>query len=64
MHTLPRSRGRLVRSSSPPRNRRHFTSLLRHGIRVLVSAELSAEIGLTRYRPRQSRRLEIWTTPN
>jgi len=28
-----------------------FTSLLRHGIRVLVSAELSAEIGLTRYRP-------------
>jgi len=32
-------------------NRRHFTSLLRHGIRVLVSAELSAEIGLTRYRP-------------
>ena len=29
-------------------NRRHFTSLLRHGIRVLVSSELSAEIGLTR----------------
>jgi len=28
-------------------NRRHFTSLLRHGIRVLVSAELSAEVGLT-----------------
>ena len=26
-------------------NRRHFTSLLRHGIRVLVSAELVAEIG-------------------
>ncbi len=26
-------------------NRRHFTSLLRHGIRVLISAELSAEIG-------------------
>jgi len=26
-------------------NRRHFTSLLRHGIRVLVSAELAAEIG-------------------
>jgi predicted nucleic acid-binding protein len=28
-------------------NRRHFTPLLRHGIRVLVSAELSNEIGLT-----------------
>jgi predicted nucleic acid-binding protein len=27
-------------------NRRHFTSLLRHGIRVLVSAELAAEVGL------------------
>jgi predicted nucleic acid-binding protein len=27
-------------------NRRHFTSLLRHGIRVLVSAELVGEIGL------------------
>ncbi|HEY6323114.1 MAG TPA: PIN domain-containing protein [Thermoanaerobaculia bacterium] len=27
-------------------NRRHFTSLLRHGIRVLVSAELAAELGL------------------
>jgi len=26
-------------------NRRHFTSLLRHGVRVLVSAELSEEIG-------------------
>ncbi len=26
-------------------NRRHFTSLLRHGIRVLVSAELAGEIG-------------------
>lgn len=26
-------------------NRRHFTSLLRHGIRVLISAELSEEIG-------------------
>ncbi len=26
-------------------NRRHFTSLLRHGIRVLVSAELCDEIG-------------------
>jgi predicted nucleic acid-binding protein len=26
-------------------NRRHFTPLLRHGIRVLVSAELAAEIG-------------------
>lgn len=26
-------------------NRRHFTSLLRHGIRVLVSAELTEEIG-------------------
>lgn len=26
-------------------NRRHFTSLLRHGIRVLVSAELAEEIG-------------------
>ncbi len=26
-------------------NRRHFTSLLRHGIRVLVSAELADEIG-------------------
>lgn len=26
-------------------NRRHFTSLLRHGIRVLVSAELVGEIG-------------------
>ena len=25
-------------------NRRHFTSLLRHGIRVLVSAELSEEV--------------------
>ncbi len=25
-------------------NRRHFTSLLRHGIRVLISAELSDEI--------------------
>jgi hypothetical protein len=25
-------------------NRRHFTSLLRHGIRVLVSAELAQEI--------------------
>jgi len=29
-------------------NRRHFTSLLRHGIRVLVSAELAAEMGLAR----------------
>jgi predicted nucleic acid-binding protein len=28
-------------------NRRHFTPLLRHGIRVLVSAELSNEIRLT-----------------
>jgi predicted nucleic acid-binding protein len=28
-------------------NRRHFIPLLRHGIRVLVSAELSNEIGLT-----------------
>lgn len=27
-------------------NRRHFTSLLRHGIRVLVSAELVDELGL------------------
>ena len=27
-------------------NRRHFTPLLRHGIRVLVSAELADEIGL------------------
>jgi predicted nucleic acid-binding protein len=27
-------------------NRRHFTPLLRHGIRVLVSAELTDEIGL------------------
>ena len=27
-------------------NRRHFTSLLRHGIRVLVGAELAAELGL------------------
>jgi predicted nucleic acid-binding protein len=26
-------------------NRRHFTSLLRHGVRVLVSAELADEIG-------------------
>jgi len=26
-------------------NRRHFTSLLRHGIRVLISAELIEEIG-------------------
>lgn len=26
-------------------NRRHFTSLLRHGIRVLVSAELADELG-------------------
>jgi predicted nucleic acid-binding protein len=26
-------------------NRRHFTPLLRHGIRVLVSAELAEEIG-------------------
>jgi predicted nucleic acid-binding protein len=26
-------------------NRRHFTSLLRHGIRVLVSAELAEELG-------------------
>jgi predicted nucleic acid-binding protein len=26
-------------------NRRHFTSLLRHGIRVLVSAELVDEVG-------------------
>jgi hypothetical protein len=26
-------------------NRRHFTSLLRHGIRVLVSAELAGETG-------------------
>lgn len=26
-------------------NRRHFTSLLRHGIRVLVSSELAGEIG-------------------
>lgn len=26
-------------------NRRHFTPLLRHGIRVLVSAELTREIG-------------------
>ena len=26
-------------------NRRHFTALLRHGIRVLVSAELVNEIG-------------------
>ena len=26
-------------------NRRHFTPLLRHGIRVLVSAELVDEIG-------------------
>jgi predicted nucleic acid-binding protein len=26
-------------------NRRHFTSLLRHGIRVLVSTELAEEIG-------------------
>jgi hypothetical protein len=25
-------------------NRRHFISLLRHGIRVLVSAELAGEI--------------------
>ncbi len=29
-------------------NRRHFTSLLRHGIRVLVGAELAAEKGLAR----------------
>jgi predicted nucleic acid-binding protein len=28
-------------------NRRHFTSLLRHGIRVLVSAELAQEIEST-----------------
>jgi predicted nucleic acid-binding protein len=27
-------------------NRRHFTSLLRHGIRVLIGAELAAELGL------------------
>jgi hypothetical protein len=27
-------------------NRRHFTSLLRHGIRVLVSGELASELGL------------------
>jgi len=27
-------------------NRRHFIPLLRHGIRVLVSAELAAELGL------------------
>jgi predicted nucleic acid-binding protein len=27
-------------------NRRHFTSLLRHGIRVLVSVELADELGL------------------
>jgi predicted nucleic acid-binding protein len=27
-------------------NRRHFTSLLRHGIRVLVSVELAADLGL------------------
>ncbi len=27
-------------------NRRHFTSLLRHGIRVLVSAELADELNL------------------
>jgi predicted nucleic acid-binding protein len=27
-------------------NRRHFTSLLRHGIRVLVSIELAEELGL------------------
>jgi predicted nucleic acid-binding protein len=27
-------------------NRRHFTSLLRHGIRVLVSVELAEELGL------------------
>ncbi|MDP9121107.1 MAG: PIN domain-containing protein [Acidobacteriota bacterium] len=27
-------------------NRRHFTSLLRHGIRVLVSLELAEELGL------------------
>jgi predicted nucleic acid-binding protein len=27
-------------------NRRHFTPLLRHGIRVLVSAELANELGL------------------
>jgi predicted nucleic acid-binding protein len=27
-------------------NRRHFTPLLRHGIRVLVSSELAAESGL------------------
>jgi len=26
-------------------NRRHFTSLLRHGIRVLISAEFSEDIG-------------------
>lgn len=26
-------------------NRRHFTSLMRHGIRVLVSAELADELG-------------------
>jgi hypothetical protein len=26
-------------------NRRRFTPLLRHGIRVLVSAELAGEIG-------------------
>jgi predicted nucleic acid-binding protein len=26
-------------------NRRHFTPLLRHGIRVLVSAELADEVG-------------------
>lgn len=26
-------------------NRRHFTSLLRHGIRVLVSAEMADELG-------------------
>jgi len=29
-------------------NRRHFTPLLRHGIRVLVSAELADEIGSER----------------
>lgn len=26
-------------------NRRHFTSLMRHGVRVLVSAELSEQLG-------------------
>lgn len=34
-----------VTTRLPEENRRHFTPLLRHGIRVLVSSELVDEIG-------------------